>query len=409
MSADHLPYSELSETLARLERLQFLLDFSVWLTDTYHGKPADTVVSLIREPRRAFESRLTAYLADELNQSELRLHWLHCPLCNTQYLQRSAGETCPARKPSEGGGPPQACGEPLVEVVEVVSENMLRERASSALYQTPEGIRRTVSSWVAQRFGEPEIGEAEFGLSVAELQLVLTEMMEAELDALTSSLPERDPLHLEGRRRLFPQGGTREEKYEDYRRIRDSLISCHNWLLQFARNHPVAAELGERLHLSSRFPPPVPLLRIEAEGAGTTPETSRGQSEGNSEAALPVDRLPSETTPAKPTDAALIALLRVFTHGLADDRIRKASPLVTDDALTANEKLTKIDALIPFPPTASAEQLGELLGVTKQAIMKTAWWKEHRKGEKESEIGRRRAGHEQRAKEYEEPTPQDDA
>ena len=112
--------------------------------------------------------------------------------------------------------------------------------------------------------------------------------------------------------------------------------------------------------------------------------------------------------PAKPTDHPSIALLSVFTNSISDDRIKQASRLLADDTLTANEKLTKIDALIRFPATASAEQLGEMLGVTKQAVLKTGWWIQNRKGEKDNEVGRRRAGHQKRAKEYEKLDTRDD-
>jgi hypothetical protein len=116
-----------------------------------------------------------------------------------------------------------------------------------------------------------------------------------------------------------------------------------------------------------------------------------------------------EATPATaPGSNASLALMRVYTNGIADDRIEKATRLLADDKLTANEKLTKIDALIPFPATASAEQLGEMLGVTKQAVLKTDWWIQHRKGEKEDEIGRRRERHRKRAKRYEAPGQNDD-
>ena len=102
-------------------------------------------------------------------------------------------------------------------------------------------------------------------------------------------------------------------------------------------------------------------------------------------------------------DGSVIALMRVFTNGVSDDRIRQAARLLDDDKLTVNEKLTKIDALIPIPATASAEQLGQMLGVTKQAVLKTEWWIQNRKGERQDEIGRRRVKHQERAKD-----PQDD-
>jgi hypothetical protein len=106
---------------------------------------------------------------------------------------------------------------------------------------------------------------------------------------------------------------------------------------------------------------------------------------------------------AAPSNNHSVALLRVYTNGIVDDRIEKAVRLLADDNLTVNEKLTEIDDLIRFPATASAEQLGELLGVTKQAVLKSDWWKQNRQGERGSEIGRRRAVHKARAKDYEAP------
>jgi hypothetical protein len=125
------------------------------------------------------------------------------------------------------------------------------------------------------------------------------------------------------------------------------------------------------------------------------------------------DRAPAvtqtEETPAiAPGSNALLTLMRVFTNGIADDRIEKAARLLADNKLTADEKLTKIDALIPIPATASAEQLGEMLDVTKQAVLKTGWWIQNRKGEKDNEVGRRREGHRKRAKSHEAPGQEDE-
>jgi hypothetical protein len=100
---------------------------------------------------------------------------------------------------------------------------------------------------------------------------------------------------------------------------------------------------------------------------------------------------------AAQTDQHSLALLSVFTNGMSDERIKRAAELLGQSGLTANEKLWKIDAILPFPATASAEQLGFLVGVTKQAVFKTDWWTMKRKGEKENEIGRRKAGHQNRA------------
>jgi hypothetical protein len=120
----------------------------------------------------------------------------------------------------------------------------------------------------------------------------------------------------------------------------------------------------------------------------------------------PTQKLSTEGGENRP--ALLTALMRVFTNGLSDDRIEKAVEVLANNQLTANDKLTKIDALMPFPASASAAQLGKLVGVKKQAVLKGEWWIQNRKGEKESEIGRRRAKHQERAKCQEPPRPNDD-
>jgi hypothetical protein len=98
----------------------------------------------------------------------------------------------------------------------------------------------------------------------------------------------------------------------------------------------------------------------------------------------------------KAFDSPLSRLLSVYTDGLSDDRIRQAGKVLEDTKMSTNEKLAEIDRLMPFPPTASASQLGQFLGVSKTAVLKTAWWVQNRKGERANEIGRRRSGHLQR-------------
>jgi len=100
-------------------------------------------------------------------------------------------------------------------------------------------------------------------------------------------------------------------------------------------------------------------------------------------------------------DPAARQLLSVFTNGLTDEWLGRAESVLRDDNQTANEKLTKIDELMSLPPTVSAEKLGDLVGVSKQAVMKTDWWIQNRKGEKQSEVGRRHDKHQERANQYE--------
>jgi hypothetical protein len=113
---------------------------------------------------------------------------------------------------------------------------------------------------------------------------------------------------------------------------------------------------------------------------------------------------PALPPPVREQRPAVLALLRVFTNGIVDERIQQAAQILADDTLTANEKLTRIDELIHFPPTASAEQLG----VTKQAVMKTAWWCKNRRGMTDQEIERRQSRLKDRGRKYERPRSEED-
>jgi hypothetical protein len=101
---------------------------------------------------------------------------------------------------------------------------------------------------------------------------------------------------------------------------------------------------------------------------------------------------------------AIWRMMNVFTDGAANVLIRRAVIVLEDETLTCNEKLIKIDSLLPFPPTASGSQLASMLGATKQAVFKTGWWKQNRKGGKRSEIARRLNLHRSRAKQRELPS-----
>jgi len=124
-----------------------------------------------------------------------------------------------------------------------------------------------------------------------------------------------------------------------------------------------------------------------------------------------------ESSPSLPTDTpavdsndssvsrnqqATLNLLSVYTKGMSDERILNALD-VRFSTLNTHEKLTEIDKLLRLPATASAESLGTMLGVSKQAVLKTNWWQQNRSGEKQNEIGKRHGRHRSRG-ENSEPT-----
>jgi len=107
-------------------------------------------------------------------------------------------------------------------------------------------------------------------------------------------------------------------------------------------------------------------------------------------------------------DHAVIRLLSVYTNGLADERLGRVGNVLNDDKLSMDEKLWKIDVLMPIPPTVSAAKLGKALGVSKTAVQKTTWYLQKCKGQKDNEIGRRQEQHRQRGQQYEPDRQSDD-
>jgi hypothetical protein len=112
---------------------------------------------------------------------------------------------------------------------------------------------------------------------------------------------------------------------------------------------------------------------------------------------------------AATADETVMAVVQLYVGGAAsEERIQAVAALVNNPDLTVNEKLTQIDQQLPIPATASAEKLGELLKVTKQAVMKCEWWQENRRGTRQDDESRRLARHEKRKKELEPPGRDED-
>ena len=80
--------------------------------------------------------------------------------------------------------------------------------------------------------------------------------------------------------------------------------------------------------------------------------------------------------------------LSIFTDGVSDERLDTVCRIAKSDS-SANKKLKDIESLFPIPPTTSAQALGNLLNVSKTAIIKTYWWKRYRKGRNSEKIASR--------------------
>lgn len=94
-------------------------------------------------------------------------------------------------------------------------------------------------------------------------------------------------------------------------------------------------------------------------------------------------------------------LLAVYTNNVSDEKFRQVIGIVQDTELTVSHKLTKINKLMSIPASASAQSLADFLDVSKTAVLRSEWWEQNRKGEKQSEIGTRQDRLLDRGKSYE--------
>lgn len=120
------------------------------------------------------------------------------------------------------------------------------------------------------------------------------------------------------------------------------------------------------------------------------------------------DHQPEEERDASSgADDRTAAAMSVYTNGVVDQRFQRVLVVASNNKRPANERLTEIDQLFPIPRTASAEELGRMLGVSKQAVAKTDWW-QNRIRERERDRGSRRDLHRGRSKTYERRFHDDD-
>lgn len=95
---------------------------------------------------------------------------------------------------------------------------------------------------------------------------------------------------------------------------------------------------------------------------------------------------------------AFAHLLGVYSKGVSDERFQEVRDILDNHNLTVSQKLTAIHQRLPIPPTASANDLAEMLGKSKQAVAQSSWWKSIRSGSNEELIERRHYVHRNRGK-----------
>jgi len=135
------------------------------------------------------------------------------------------------------------------------------------------------------------------------------------------------------------------------------------------------------------------LLWVDTVGCTTEPAAGRLQppEEPQTEVAQPAT--------AEPVDqAAWQATINFYTGGIADDRLQQVAAIVAQRDLSVDERLQKINDILPIPATASLQDVADLFGVTRQAVHQTDWYQHNRAGEGESKKEQRRRRLSERAK-----------
>jgi hypothetical protein len=100
-------------------------------------------------------------------------------------------------------------------------------------------------------------------------------------------------------------------------------------------------------------------------------------------------------------------LLLIYTSGAAMEQFDDLEGILSDGNTTADEKLREINRRLPIPPSTSAQQLAHALGVTKTAVLKTEWWHQNRRGERQSTSGRREEMLKERGRRWDPQRPPD--
>ena len=98
---------------------------------------------------------------------------------------------------------------------------------------------------------------------------------------------------------------------------------------------------------------------------------------------------------------ALQRILSVMTQNVSEQSIHNAAIVLLKPNMTAAERLEEIDKLLKLPASASSSQLGKMLDVDKAVVLKSPWWKTHRRGERERVIAERESKLRENAKRQE--------
>lgn len=285
-----LSYEAIWSGFLGIERLIFMLDFAAWSNIEYDGEPVTTPISLVKEPQEELDARVDAYVAE--HKGELVTRRSKCPRCGDEYFVESGYRTCPVERmplahvhdtclPSECSETPalKKCGGLLVDIFRIdESEKVLRERAGQALARQGDIVsrRHVVCAWLVHKFhlGNPVLDE-DVRSPLEDVEKHVAEMMEKDVDRLTCELAQLgDPLHLSGRRNLWPTGDTLRRKHSGYLAVRERLISSYNRLVGLTKDHPEFVYLDEEYPRPRKFADPILVsseqLRLSDDGDSLT-------------------------------------------------------------------------------------------------------------------------------------------
>ena len=345
--------------LLGIEHLVLCTDYAMWLAVEYDGCDEKTPIRIHCNLERERDTHINEFLADHRE----KLDRDECPNCGRQ--QRGiAPDKCPD------------CGVKRDDEFYIREWAWKRLRFSAPGLQARCAVPAYLSNDLCGSYTANPSGDVDVPLAVARASL-LRHVTKLRKDSVRKCW---DHLCISTSQDLIPNDSS-PEAHQRYLANRQKLVNGYNWLTGIANQYPEFTEDYESHTGVRTFPPPIemrdaPVVKFQSAQVG-----------GALDVQTPAAKPPALAPKSQPSDAA-VRLLNVYTNGLADERLEKVRS-VLDSKQTVDDKLQKIDELMPIPPSVSAPKLGKALGVSKTAVQNTSWYIQKRKGRKDEKIDER--------------------
>lgn len=71
--------------------------------------------------------------------------------------------------------------------------------------------------------------------------------------------------------------------------------------------------------------------------------------------------------------------LSFYCKNIVDEKLKELLNTLMDRSLTLEEKLLRVDRILPIPPERSSYEIAEYFGVAQSSVIRTEWWRARQK------------------------------